>query len=577
MAENRTKRRGLFALLLLAEVVAAGLGLLVSAHQTSAQFLDERFPFLEDRRRRYQQQQQYQQWNNWNQQQYPSGEQRQGDSSRAPAPRRPDTAPTVNVMVFGDSMAEWLAFGLEEAFGDTPEVGITRKTRPNTGLIRVEQRGEAYDWPASAREMLNAEKPDYVVVMLGTFDRRGIREAIKAPPRAPAGQKKAEEPKPAQGQKKGEDAKPAQGAQPVQGAQATQPAQPAAPAAEAKKDAKKPVDSEAPPETAQQQQQDQEQPAIAAPEAAIAGTVVREFRSEEWGELYAKRVDEMLGVLKARGVPVFWVGLPSVRGTRSTSEMVYLNDIYRGRAEKAGVIYVDIWDGFVDEGGNYNNYGPDFEGQTRRLRAGDGANFTRAGARKLAHYVEREVRRVMQARLSPAATPAPQEEPEADAKAPPTPAAPGLPPRPIASPVMSLTTPRGTNDTLLGAAPVRNTTADSVATRVLVKGEPIEAPAGRADDFLWPRRDIVTATGVLPPDPVEPPPKVEQPAVAAAPAAPGTAPTKQAAPRAPREPQQQQAQQRQGGWQPWGQPWQQRQEQPRQGGGFFGWFGGGRW
>jgi hypothetical protein len=571
MAENRTKRRGLFALLLLLEVAAAGLGLLVSAHQSSAQFLDDRFPFLEDRRRRYQQQQQYQQWNNWNQQ----SDQRPADSSRAPPPRKPDTPPTVNVMVFGDSMADWLAFGLEEAFGDTPEVGITRKTRANTGLIRVEQRGESYDWPASAREMLNAEKPDYVVVMLGTFDRRGIREAIKAPPRAPAGQKKGEDAKPAPGgQKKAEDAKPAPGAQPAPAAPAAQPAQQQAAAPEAKKDAKKPVDNEAPPDAPQPQDQEQSPPA--APEAAIAGTVVREFRSEEWGELYAKRVDEMLGVLKARGVPVFWVGLPSVRGARSTSEMVYLNDLYRGRAEKAGVTYVDIWDGFVDEGGNYNNYGPDFEGQTRRLRAGDGANFTRAGARKLAHYVEREVRRVMQARLSPAA-PTPREEPEADAKAPPTPAAPGLPPRPIASPVMSLTTPRDTNDTLLGAAPVRNATADSVATRVLVKGEPIEAPAGRADDFLWPRRDIVTATGVLPPDPVEEPPKVERPpAVAAAPAAPGAPPTKQAAPRPPREAQQQAQQQQRPGWQPWG--WgQQRQEPQRQGGGFFGWFSGGRW
>src|SRR5215475_10133399 len=183
MAENRPKRRAWFALLLVAEMAAAALGLIVTAHQTSAQVLDDRFPFLEDRRRRYQQQQQYQQWNNWNQNPY--GEQRQGgqapaESSRAPAARKPETAPTTNVMVFGDSMAEWLAFGLEEAFADTPEIGIVRKTRPNTGLIRVEQRGEAYDWPTSAREMINAEKPDYVVIMLGAFDRRGIREAIKA-------------------------------------------------------------------------------------------------------------------------------------------------------------------------------------------------------------------------------------------------------------------------------------------------------------------------------------------------------------------------------------------------------------
>src|SRR5436190_1759581 len=72
------------------------------------------------------------------------------------------------------------------------------------------------------------------------------------------------------------------------------------------------------------------------------------------------------------------------------------------------------------------------------------------------------------------------------------------------------------------AQPLRATPADSVATRVLVRGEPMEAPAGRADDFVWPRRDVVTATGVLPPDPVEPPSPGT--ATANAPAATGVAP-----------------------------------------------------
>ena len=576
MAEHRRKKhRALgLALLILAEASAAAVGTIAVIHPAIPQVLDERFPFLENRQRRYQQQQQYQQWNQqqWNQQQWgqdPQYRQQQqpAESGRAPAPRRPEGTPSINVVVFGDSMAEWLAYGLEEAFAETPEIGISRKPRPNTGLIRVEVRGESYDWPASAREILTAEKPDYVVMMLGSADRRGIREAIRQQPaRPPAGQKQAadqaKQPQAAQG------VQPAPAAQPAQPAQAGQPAQPTAqtpPAA-----AKKPVDAEASPDTAQAQPQ--EQPSTMAPEGGpVAGTVVREFRSDEWGELYGKRVEEMIGVLKARGVPVLWVGLPSVRGSRATAEMVYLNDIYRARAEKTGITYVDIWDGFVDDGGNYNNYGPDFEGQTRRLRAGDGLHFTRAGARKLAHYVERELRRVMQARLTPLATPAPQEpEPEAE-KAPPTAAAPGLPPRPIASPVMSLTAPRGAGDTLLGGAPARSTSADSVATRVLVKGEAIEAPAGRADDFAWPRRDVVTATGVLPPDPVEPPPRVE-PSVATSPAPSGaSAPAKQAA--APRR--ERRAEQPTAGWQPWGRP---QYEAPRQNqGGFFGWFGGNRW
>jgi hypothetical protein len=350
--------------------------------------------------------------------------------------------------------------------------------------------------------------------------------------------------------------------------QAAAPAAPAAQPAPAK-----PTDAEASPQSPAQDTAQDDQQNIIAPEGAIAGTVVHEFRSEKWGELYSRRVDEMIGVLKSRNVPVFWIGLPAVRGSRATSEMVYLNDLYRGRAEKAGITYIDVWDGFVDESGNYNNYGPDVEGQTRRLRSGDGAHFTRAGARKLAHYVEREIRRVMMANV-PVATPLPQ-EPEPDTKAPPTAAAPGLPPRPAASPVMSLTAPKAAGDTLLGATPVRNTTADSVATRVLVKGEPLDAPAGRADDFTWPRRDIVTATGALPPDPVE----AAEPAVAGgggtgtgAPAAVAAAP-KPTAPRPRREPQHQTTQ---NGWGWFGrqQPYESR---PQQRGFFGGWFGGGRW
>ena len=179
----------------------------------------------------------------------------------------------------------------------------------------------------------------------------------------------------------------------------------------------------------------------------------------------------------------------------------------------------------------------------------------------------------MLARAAPVATPLPQ-EPEPDAKAPPTAAAPGLPPRPIASPVMSLTAPKGAGDALLGAQPVRNTPADSVATRVLVRGEPMEAPAGRADDFVWPRRDVVTATGVLPPDPIEPPSPgtatANAPATTGIPGAP-----RQATASRPRREQQQATES--GGWGWFGRqrPYETRPQESR---GFFGgWFGGGRW
>ena len=517
---------------------------LVLAHPAAAQVLDERFPNLEDRARRnrmWQQQPQQPQWQQpqWQQPQqqqpsfspfqaFPDQPQRQQrqvqvDPTRPPPAQRPPgaAAPSVNVAVFGDALADWLAYGLEEAFAETPEIGILRKARAQTGLIRLDTRTESFDWPQQARDMLAADKPDYVVVMLGLGDRRGIRERLPAPPRNPA--------------QKGPATQKAAAAPPQTPPQDTAAAKPAPQ-----------PDAEAPPQDAAQAD-DQQAP---APEAPSAGTVVHEFRTDKWGELYSKRIDEMIAVLKARGVPVLWVGLPSIRGTRATSEMVYLNDLFRARAEKAGIIYVDVWDGFVDDAGNFNQYGADFEGQTRRLRSADGVNFTRYGARKLAHYVDREIRRVMQTRLTPVATPAPEPEPEVKG-----PAA-----KPIASPVMSLTAPSQTNDMLLGAAPIPANKADSVATRVLLRGEPVDAPPGRADDFTWPRRDVATTTGVLPPDPVLPPPPLPMPALGApvvtAPAAPRPF---AAVPRVQQAPQQQRT--NEPWWRPAAQP--QPQQQPR--------------
>jgi lysophospholipase L1-like esterase len=126
-----------------------------------------------------------------------------------------------------------------------------------------------------------------------------------------------------------------------------------------------------------------------------------EFHSDKWAELYSKRIDDMIATLKARGVPIMWVGLPAIRGTKPTSDMSYLDELYRARADKAEIVYVDIWDGFVDDQGRFTQDGPDFEGQTRRLRTYDGVNFTKAGAEKLGHYVEHDLRRLLGGHVLP--------------------------------------------------------------------------------------------------------------------------------------------------------------------------------
>jgi len=366
------------------------------------------------------------------------------DSSKAPSPsRKAETPPTNTVLVIGDSFADWLGYGLEEAFADTPEIGIVRKIRPSSGLIRYDGRNENLDWWQAAKDMLASEKPSAIVVMLGLNDRISIRDRAPRGAATPAGQ-------------------------------AAQPAAPnSAPASSAEQNA---ADAEAaqPPAATETQR--------AGPGASY------EFHTDKWGELYEKRIDDMIAVLKAKGVPVVWVGLPAIRGPRSTSDMSYLDELFRARAEKAGITYVDVWDGFVDESGRYAVQGPDFEGQTRRLRSGDGIHFTKPGAVKLAHYVEHELRRLMSNHVVPVALPSPEEQ------APQNGAPAGV--KPAIGPVVPLTAALGAEGgDLLGAGGRADPPkADPIVLRVLSHGDAIAAPAGRADDFSWPRSEFGTRT-----------------------------------------------------------------------------------
>src|SRR3954463_16720486 len=100
------------------------------------------------------------------------------DFSRAPAPAKRDTVPERNVLVLGDAMADWLGYGLEDAYAEQPDMGVIRKHKTLSGLIKYPPRGEPPHWTAAAKAILATEKPDAIVVMLGLNDRVAIREAI---------------------------------------------------------------------------------------------------------------------------------------------------------------------------------------------------------------------------------------------------------------------------------------------------------------------------------------------------------------------------------------------------------------
>ena len=386
------------------------------------------------------------------------------DFSRAPAPAKRDTIPEKNVLVIGDAMADWLAYGLEDAYNEQPDMGVIRKHRTTSGLIRYQPRGEPSDWAAAAKGILEAEKPDVIVVMLGLNDRIAIREPA-ADKTDKATDKDKKNDKSARGKPKPGDGKPGE----------TKSGNDTA----AKSDDKS-ADTDLPQDDAD----NADMPAAAHEKTARNPNGLYEFRDERWIELYGKKFEELANVLKARGVPVLWVGLPAIRGQKGTADMLFLDSLYREGAAKAGITYVDVWDGFVDEAGRFLQKGPDFEGQIRQLRSSDGVYFTKPGARKLAHYVEREITRLLAGRSGPIALPSEPATPDTSAE-------PGKPaPRPLAGPIVPLVAASISTDQLLGGPGSRPAAVDALAAKTMVKGEPLTAPAGRADDYAWPRREV---------------------------------------------------------------------------------------
>jgi hypothetical protein len=384
------------------------------------------------------------------------------DFSKAPPPEKRQTVPERNVLVLGDGMADWLAYGLEDAYAEQPDMGVIRKAKNTSGLIHYQPKGEPADWAAAAKGILATEKPDVIVVMLGLNDRVAIREPAAEKTDKP-GEKKSD--KNARGKP---EAKPADAKQAKPGDAA------------AKRD-----DKAADSELLQDEADNADAlPAITPEKSTRSPNGLYEFREERWVGLYAKKIEEMIAVVKSKGVPVVWVGLPAILGQKSTSDMLFLDALYRDAAGRAGITYVDIWDGFVDEAGGFLQKGPDFEGQIRQLRSHDGVYFTKPGALKLAHYVEREITRLLAARSGPIALPTEPATPDANA-------IPGQPaPRPLAGPILPLVASSVSSDQLLGGPGTRPVAGDALAARVMLKGEPLSAPAGRADDFTWPRREV---------------------------------------------------------------------------------------
>ena len=222
--------------------------------------------------------------------------------------------------------------------------------------------------------------------------------------------------------------------------------------------------------------------------------------SDRWKSAYAARIDAVLSPFQAARIPIAWVGMPPMRTDRFNADIVKLNEVDRAEVEKQGVKYIDIWDAFADQNGQYDASGPNVDGQIVKLRGPDGIHFTKAGGRKVAPFLEAEIRRVFdkdRPQSETADLPPDIEQAAGDINAqirremgaPEEPGAPATlePPKPLAGPILSLTgRPLSPGGALASREPNPPGETDLVA-RVLRQGEPADPRSGRADDFSWPR------------------------------------------------------------------------------------------
>ncbi len=246
--------------------------------------------------------------------------------------------------------------------------------------------------------------------------------------------------------------------------------------------------------------------------------------SEQYDQIYAARIEAVAKAFHDAKIPLIWVGLPIMKSDRYSKAMTALNDMYRQYASQDGATYVDIWDDFVDDGGQFSPYGPDVDGQVVRLRALDGVHFTKAGALKLASFVAPQIRQILQgeapqddAALAKIETTAPSGTnlPAANAAVPPI--------KPPIGPVLPLTGPvmaaGGQLATLTPASGGANTA--SLVEQTFVDTRHPLLQAGRADDFDWPRHELAAAE---PPPKPAPLPTLTAPAEAPPPASPAKNP-----------------------------------------------------
>ncbi len=114
--------------------------------------------------------------------------------------------------------------------------------------------------------------------------------------------------------------------------------------------------------------------------------------SEQWKASYSARIERFVNTLARAGKPFVWVELPPMERTQFSSDMAQISALHRSAVQSAGGEWVETFERYMSEAGNYTAVGPDLSGNIVSMRKGDGIHLSNAGSDKLAFFIDRAIR-----------------------------------------------------------------------------------------------------------------------------------------------------------------------------------------
>lgn len=120
---------------------------------------------------------------------------------------------------------------------------------------------------------------------------------------------------------------------------------------------------------------------------------VHPFGSPGWKAAYARRVTDLVTLLRSRDVAVYWVGLPRMKRESFDDKMGLINAVVEERMQAMGVPYLETTRITAGADGTYAPYLPDASGRKVLMRANDGIHMSMAGYLRIGKPVAERLRR----------------------------------------------------------------------------------------------------------------------------------------------------------------------------------------